>query len=109
MGLGQGTLAQRNSPTARRRFDSGRDHKRQRPFIMNRNPRVLHAQLAQHFAGLLENRRSVIWCNPRFEGNLDPSAIPRLERNVHIRANVFAPVARFARARRTIFSSAHSL
>ena len=97
--LRQRAFAQRDASTPSRGLDASRDNKRQRAFIMNRNPRVLHAEFAENFPRLLEDRRAVIGRNPRLQRDLDPAAVTRLKGDVHIRPNFFAPMACLGRTR----------
>src|SRR5882762_3690049 len=95
----QRAFAERDPSALCRGLDASRDNKRQRAFVMNRNPRMLHSEFAQNFSRLLQDRRTVIRRNPRLQRDLDAAAVTRLKGDVRVRPNFFAPMARLGRTR----------
>src|ERR1700674_1515923 len=95
----QRAFAQRDPNAPCRSLDASRDNERQRAFIMDRNPHVLHSEFAQNFPRLLQDRRAVIRSHARPQRNLDAATVTRLKADVHVRPNFFAPMARLGGTR----------
>src|SRR5467141_291921 len=95
----QRAFAERDPSALCRGLNASRDNKRQRAFIMNRNPRVLHSEFAENFSRLFQDRRPVIRSNPRLQRDLDAAAVTRFKGDVHVRPNFFAPMAGLGRTR----------
>jgi hypothetical protein len=64
---GQRSFTEREPGSPDHRFDAGGNNKRQRTFVMNRNPRVFDAEFVERGAGLLQNRVPIVRSDPRFE------------------------------------------
>src|SRR5581483_12042093 len=85
-------LADSQSSPLNSGLDSGRDYKRQRAFIVNRDFCIFHFKSFEDSAGLLQNGVAVAEGHPRLECNLDAAAVARFDGDVQIGPNVFAPV-----------------
>ena len=79
-----------------RGFNARRNHKRKRALVVDRYPRVPHAEGFEHFFGLPANGIAVVRLDARFEFDVDAAMIARFNPNVDIRANLRPAVSRLA-------------
>ena len=79
-----------------RGFNACRNYERQRSLIVDGDLRVLYAESFENFFSLPADGIAIVGFDPRFQFNRDAFSFTRLNPHLHIRANLWAAVARFA-------------
>ena len=64
---------------------------------------MLNAQRLQHLTRLCHDGIAIVRRDPRLHRNVEAAAVPWLDRDMQIRADIFARMPSLARARRFVF------